>query len=519
MQLSRLGTLYALLWFLTICLAIEESQVATTSSTDPVALWKDRANSVAKVVQEALQRHSKGKTVRLKHVDVDSLRIWHGQRLELELDVDSNSYKFFTESEPEWHSLTDTLPPSSVQAGAVVTRPDWELVERNWLAPITQGPLLPDFVLEGPLDLYLVQPTALQMFLPHSVEVGRISRVLLRDGACVTVRGARSVGLRRSVDLPSLSLGDFASIATADAQEHPAAGVLHLLSGLRSAAVQRWNVTHPDLSLAVVSLELEFSPHSGALMAAPTTGGLGLQRLKPRRLREGVVELLPRDGGLSEKESKALALAPGAPYAWPLRSMHPQHLQVYEQLLREVLGSQVFGSGGGSRGKQRGGQVSRGSGEHGNERDGSATGVRFQPDMQLRLRKTQAEATTLLQLRVEVERRKHGEGGSKKASDGGREGLEAEESARGEGLEQPPDALAVLVQPKSGPHEVWDAVVQVKQDPESGALQFVPVRVQQADATLQTVSFSPGAMGAFVGNMSALQLMELADLAEQHGEL
>ncbi len=39
-----------------------------------------------------------------------------------------------------------------------------------------------------------------------------------------------------------------------------------------------------------------------------------------------VVELSPRDT-LSEEESKALALAGGAPYAWPLRSANPQHLR------------------------------------------------------------------------------------------------------------------------------------------------------------------------------------------------
>lgn len=136
------------------------------------------------------------------------------------------------------------------------------------------------------------------------------------------------VGLRRPVDLPSLSLGDFASLITSDSQMHPAAGILHLLEGVRAAARQQWNVTHPDLSLAVgaawlgrpgtqagldgcsagceaswvhlylhgqrqqsrivwfgalcsvqvVSLELDFPPNSGALLSAPSpVGGRGLQ--------------------------------------------------------------------------------------------------------------------------------------------------------------------------------------------------------------------------------------------------
>ncbi len=51
----------------------------------------------------------------VKHVDLEALRIWHGQRLELALEVDGNMFSFFTESEPEWHSLGDALPaaPSS----------------------------------------------------------------------------------------------------------------------------------------------------------------------------------------------------------------------------------------------------------------------------------------------------------------------------------------------------------------------------------------------------------------------
>ena len=33
--------------------------------------------------------------------------------------------------------------------------------------------------------------------------------------------------------MPALSLADFASLVTADAEEHPAAGILHLVAGVR----------------------------------------------------------------------------------------------------------------------------------------------------------------------------------------------------------------------------------------------------------------------------------------------
>lgn len=278
--------------------------------------------------------------------------------------------------------------------------------------------------------------------------------------------------------------------------------------------------------------------------------------LLDRRLKEGVVELVPRDS-LSPEESKAVALADSAHFAWPLRSVHPQHLQVrqgsscsvgaaqslacpaagpreraqkemvmpasamwtgparllrlaarlslgleqrpadgpvrllpnlwaplqaYEKLLREVLGSHIFS--GGRLAQQRGQRQGQGQ---------QAGGVRVQPDLQLRLQRTQAEAMTLVQLRLEVERWEkpekkaatEGEGGSVR-SDGGSSGSEeprgggageqrggeaqegsAAVAAAAEGgpagkLERPPDAFAKLVQPKYGPHEVWDAVVQVR---------------------------------------------------------
>lgn len=58
---------------------------------------------------------------------------------------------------------------------------------------------------------------------------------------------------------------------------------------------------------------------------------------------------------------------------------------------------------------------------------------------------------------------------------------------------------------------------QVKQDPESGALRFVPVKLNRADATKETVSFSPSALGELVrmpGNAS----VSASALQGQQGE-
>lgn len=58
-------------------------------------------------------------------------------------------------------------------------------------------------------------------------------------------------------------------------------------------------------------------------------------------------------------------------------------------------------------------------------------------------------------------------------------------------------------------------MLQVKRDPESGALKFVPVKLQRADATKQTVSFSPGALTGMVGNATLYG----ADMLAAHEEL
>jgi hypothetical protein len=134
--------------------------------------------------------------------------------------------------------------------GGLLPRHDWEALERDWLNPVSRGSLLPDFGLEGPVDVHLAQPNALQvgkrqpsaaacrrllcwraltahqlmssntkaviaaapsqLFLPHASDAGTVRRVLLREGAAIMVRGARSVRLRRGLDLPAISLSEFA---------------------------------------------------------------------------------------------------------------------------------------------------------------------------------------------------------------------------------------------------------------------------------------------------------------------
>lgn len=273
--------------------------------------------------------------------------------------------------------LAPLLPPQ----GGLLSRgsSDWDRVDRDWLSPVARGSLLPDFALEGPVDVYLAQPTALsvrrrrptgaagqatacggglgssparvpqqrvsptdgmpppclcppQLYLPHASDAGLVRRVLLRQGAAVMVRGARAVRLRRGVDLPPISLGEFASIATSDAEQQQPLGVLHLLQGVQREAARRWNESHPAQSLGLVALELELAPSGAALLAAPTAGG-GARRLRVKPAGSpGVIELLARDSPAAAADDSAVALPSSAAQAgeaaWPLTSVHPSQLQV-----------------------------------------------------------------------------------------------------------------------------------------------------------------------------------------------
>ncbi|KAL4457665.1 hypothetical protein ABPG75_012530 [Micractinium tetrahymenae] len=490
------------------------TELATLASEgDALRLWQRATASAADAVVEALRRQDAAHTVQLKDIDLEELRIWHGQSVSLGLEADGQRYSFMVQSEPEWQRLASVLGTAE---GGLLPRHDWESLDRDWLSPVRRGSQLQDFALEGPVDVFLAQPTALQLFLPHASDAGTVKRILLREGAAVLVRGARSVRLRRGVDLPAIGLSEFAGIVTADAAQQQPLGVLHLLAGVQAAAQAHWNASHPDQSLGLVALDIDFSPSGAALLAAPTAGG-GVRRLRARRVSEGAIELLPRDGPPAGSQAAAAANAvalrqeaEAADGPWPLKSVHPAQLQSYEKLLRQVITSRLFrtGPGGGGGG-------------------GALQGLRVAQDVALRLVETEAEATTLVQMRLELDRRPKlkpaaqggsgkqagsssggGEGGAGSAvavAEGDAESGGAGEAAAGGGrltaaaylalLDDPPDTLQVLTgaATRQGPHETWTATVQIKGDAQRGTLKFVPLHLQRVDAASDSVQFAPAA--------------------------
>lgn len=75
----------------------------------------------------------------------------------------------------------------------------------SWPQMLEDSAVLPDFTLTGPLEMVLTEGQPVSLYLPHQADAGLIRCILLDSGAAVTVHGARTVGLRRPVDLPQPS--------------------------------------------------------------------------------------------------------------------------------------------------------------------------------------------------------------------------------------------------------------------------------------------------------------------------
>lgn len=140
--------------------------------------------------------------------------------------------------------------------------------------------------------------------------------------------------------------------------------------------------------------------------------------------------------------------------------------------------------------------------------------------MQLRLTETEAEATTLLQMQLELLRRplKPAEEGSGKGKgqplqDGGKGSTGAadgSDSGAGKGaaggkavavMDEAPDAMQILARAATrlGPHETWTATVQIRGDAQRGTLKFVPLLVQRVGAAHDTVELGPGGLQSLFG--------------------
>ncbi|WOL19585.1 kinesin-like protein KIN-8B [Canna indica] len=179
------------------------------------------------------------------------------------------------------------------------------------------SPVLPPFQLAGPMELWIQDGDDMRLSLPHDVEAGALKKVILSDGAVVTVKGAKSISLRHPIDLP-LPLN----------RSHPknrpvASGLLTIAEALRHASRTDQK---PLLSLRIVG--------PSSLTSSPSASPN--DKLKLKRLAPGHVELSSRSAPIASDEIDG----PQRTTLWPFTSIDGSNsnLQGFEELLASVLG-------------------------------------------------------------------------------------------------------------------------------------------------------------------------------------
>ncbi|KAH6789880.1 tunicamycin induced protein [Perilla frutescens var. frutescens] len=190
-----------------------------------------------------------------------------------------------------------------------------------------QIPVLAPFQLAGPMELWIQDAKDMRISLPHDVDAGVLKKVILTDGAVVTVMGARSVSLRHPVELP-LPLNTTNGFASS---------LLTLASLLQDVARSQ---DGPLLSLRIVGPTSLTSPASSSS-----------NRLKLKRLAPGLVELssaskkrVVANDAVSaidlQGESMALLAPDHFSTLWPVVSINGSNSNLlgFEALLASVLG-------------------------------------------------------------------------------------------------------------------------------------------------------------------------------------
>ncbi|XVE48658.1 hypothetical protein DITRI_Ditri01bG0019800 [Diplodiscus trichospermus] len=177
------------------------------------------------------------------------------------------------------------------------------------------------------MELWIQDAKDMRISLPHDVDAGVLKKVILADGAVVTVKGARSVSLRHPIDLPlplNRTHNGFAS------------GLMALAEHLRRASCSQ---DASILSLRIVGLTSLTVPSS------PSSNN----KLKLKRLAPGLVELSSMSktkamGALSaiDLQDEAATVITPKHFAtmWPLASINGSNANLvgFETLLSSVLG-------------------------------------------------------------------------------------------------------------------------------------------------------------------------------------
>lgn len=258
--------------------------------------------------------------------DVRDALVGHSVAYEFDIEVDNQVLPFkLLEDVNKWEYVD--LPIFRVEDQ--VKADEKALIESRKMDVLT--PVLAPFQLAGPMEIWIQDAKDMRLALPHDVDAGVLRKVILADGAVVTVTGARSVSLRQPIDLPlPLNITDngFASGLLALAE--------HLQHTSRTEGA-------PLLSLRIVGPTSLASP-SPLSPSSPT-------KLKLKRLAPGLVELSSqsKQHNSDKISSSAIDLHREAPTLlspnqfttlWPIASVNGSNSNLlgFEKLLSSVLG-------------------------------------------------------------------------------------------------------------------------------------------------------------------------------------
>ncbi|XP_042491299.1 uncharacterized protein LOC122071090 [Macadamia integrifolia] len=265
--------------------------------------------------------------LKISDFDISDALVGHSVAYEFDIEIDKKILPLkLLEDVNRWEYVD--LPIFRTEDDPLVSGDGSSLVKSRRRTDDPVSPVLAPFQLAGPMELWIQDAKDMRISLPHDVEAGVLKKVVLADGAVVTVKGARSVSLRHPLDLPlplNQSQGNFAS------------GLLTLANRLRQAS--RTQGAQP-LSLRIVGpTSLTSSPSSSSD-----------RKLKLKRLAPGLVELssssrtnaVPTIDG--EASVPTTLLTPERfTTMWPLASINGSNpnLLGFEALLLSVLGEKA----------------------------------------------------------------------------------------------------------------------------------------------------------------------------------
>eukprot|EP00271_Cylindrocystis_brebissonii_P015937 TRINITY_DN39019_c0_g1_i1.p1 TRINITY_DN39019_c0_g1~~TRINITY_DN39019_c0_g1_i1.p1 ORF type:complete len:488 (+),score=63.59 TRINITY_DN39019_c0_g1_i1:290-1753(+) len=168
--------------------------------------------------------------------------------------------------------------------------------------------VLPPFRLEGPLELWVEQAGQLRFTMPDEVEMGKVKKVVLADGAVITVDAAKAFTLARPLrnlplPLTSRKSSSASSSFVSPMDTTPGGGVLmEVVDELRSFAQGEDGGGLPGVAFLVVEPSA-LRPAPAALHAA-ASGSRHSPSVQVRHLGAGAVEVHPYPHSKSASSKK-----------------------------------------------------------------------------------------------------------------------------------------------------------------------------------------------------------------------